>query len=127
MNWGPDGRLFGARHYDKVVDHGFMTSMCREVSTNPHGQPLGLELMTPTYGPSHYRDFLNETGGGVHHCFLNLRLRSQDEERSVLQAFEDLNAPLTQGGYLNGPDGQFYAYWDTRKTLGYCVELMLNQ
>jgi len=73
-------------------------------------EPMGDE-------PSHWREFLETKGGGVHH----VAFRVKDMEEVYVQSFEKSGIPMVQHG---GWDGGEYGYMDGLKTLGVMVELI---
>jgi hypothetical protein len=87
---------------------------------------LGLELIQPTLGPTHYRrHLLDPLGEGVHHLLLLPDERPEGWPR-LRGAMEALGAPVaTSGSVRNGAAEYFYL--DTRRLLGgYLLEAIVR-
>jgi hypothetical protein len=87
---------------------------------------LGLELIQPTLGPTHYRrHMLDPLGEGVHHLLLAQDVR---EERwpALRDAMEGLGAPVATSGRVRNGAAEYF-YLDTRRLLGgYLVEAIVR-
>lgn len=81
---------------------------------------IQLELIEPYGGASTWQDFLDETGGGIHHLAFNV----PDLEVGI-HACEDFGMKLTQWGKYNDASGA-YAYLDARESLGCFIELLCS-
>lgn len=79
---------------------------------------IQLELIEPYGGKSTWQDFLDETGGGIHH----IAYQVEDIEKSM-KDLEEFGMKLTQYGKYNDASGA-YAYFDGRSTVGCFIELL---
>lgn len=76
-----------------------------------------VELIQPVAGRSGYQDFLEETGGGIHHVLFEV-----PDIDPVLQELAKSGVTVLQSGTGIRP-GTRWALLDTRKLLGFFVEL----
>jgi methylmalonyl-CoA/ethylmalonyl-CoA epimerase len=77
---------------------------------------IQLELIQPLEGPSIWKEFLEERGGGVHH------VQSLDQDpKAVLAAFKEMGVDVLMSGRIG--DNIFY-YMDTEPLLGTIYELI---
>lgn len=77
-----------------------------------------IELIEPLEGPSHYHEWLENRGEGVHH--LGVQVSSLAEVRVEMKA---RGIPVIQDGAGYGLDGDgSYAYFDTSERLGTLIE-----
>jgi len=76
-----------------------------------------IELIQPLEGKSGYKDFLDETGGGIHHV-----LFETSDMDSVVTELAKSGIKVLQSGTGIRP-GTRWALLDTRKLLGFYVEL----
>ena len=79
---------------------------------------IQIELIEPIGNePSHWREFLDTHGQGVHH----VAFKVEGMEETYIENFERNGIPLVQHG---GWDGGEYGYMDGLRTLGVMVELI---
>ena len=78
---------------------------------------ITIELIEPIGGPSTWREFLEKTGGGVHH--IAFRVRGMEENVGLLE--KKGGKRIQQGDFTGGS----YAYVDL-KQLGVIVELLTD-
>ncbi len=76
-----------------------------------------VELIQPLEGHNAYRDFLDETGGGIHHVLFEVK-----DIEPVLQELEKSAVTVLQSGTGIRP-GTRWALLDTRALVGFYVEL----
>jgi methylmalonyl-CoA/ethylmalonyl-CoA epimerase len=76
-----------------------------------------VELIQPVEGRSGYRDFLAQTGGGIHHLLFEVR-----DIDPVIQELAKSGVAVLQAGTGIRP-GTRWALLDTRELLGFLVEL----
>jgi methylmalonyl-CoA/ethylmalonyl-CoA epimerase len=76
-----------------------------------------VELIQPLEGHNGYQDFLNETGGGIHHVLFEV-----PDIDSVIQELAKSGVTVLQSGTGIRP-GTRWALLDTRKLVGFLVEL----
>jgi hypothetical protein len=76
-----------------------------------------VELIEPLEGRSGYRDFLEETGGGIHHLLFEV-----SDIDPAIQELERSGITVLQSGTGIRP-GTRWALLDTRELLGFLVEL----
>jgi catechol 2,3-dioxygenase-like lactoylglutathione lyase family enzyme len=77
-----------------------------------------VELIQPVEGERNaYREFLNETGGGIHHVLFEVR-----DIEPVLAALKKSGVEVLQSGTGIRP-GTRWVLLDTQKLLGFLVEL----
>lgn len=76
-----------------------------------------VELIQPVEGRNAYQDFLDETGGGIHHVLFEV-----SDIDPVLRELEKSGVTVLQSGTGIRP-GTRWALLDTRKLLGFYVEL----
>lgn len=81
---------------------------------------IQLELIEPNGKPSTWQDFLDETGGGIHHIAFQVK-----DMPAAIRACEEFGMQLTQRGKYNDASGE-YAYLDARGQLGCFVELLCS-
>jgi methylmalonyl-CoA/ethylmalonyl-CoA epimerase len=75
---------------------------------------IQLELIQPLQGPSIWKEFLEERGGGIHH------IRSLDQDpKALLTAFKEMGVDVLMSGRIG--DNTFY-YMDTEPLLGTIYE-----
>ena len=79
---------------------------------------IQIELIEPYGEDSTWKDFLTETGGGIHHFGFNVE--NIEEAMAKCEAF---GMTLTQKGNYGDGSGM-YAYYDARKQLNCFVELL---
>lgn len=79
---------------------------------------IQFEIIEPYGGASTWQDYLDETGGGLHHIAYNVK----DIDESIREC-EAFGMQLTQYGKYNDASGA-YAYLDARKQLGCYIELL---
>jgi Glyoxalase/Bleomycin resistance protein/Dioxygenase superfamily len=113
------GSLEGATLDGEEVRHAFFLAKA-EVAD------LGLELIQPTIGPTHYRrHMLDPMGEGVHHLLV---LPDEREERwpRLRGAMEALGAPVATSGRVRNGAAEYF-YLDTRRLLsGYLLEAIVR-
>jgi methylmalonyl-CoA/ethylmalonyl-CoA epimerase len=96
-----------------------------------HGKPVGysmrlaettvgsviIEVIEPLEGPSIYREFLEQKGGGPHHiaCY------KVPDVQKALAGFKKMGIEVLQSGKFD--EVEFY-YMDTEKTLGVVTEIV---
>jgi methylmalonyl-CoA/ethylmalonyl-CoA epimerase len=76
-----------------------------------------VELIQPLEGRSGYKDFLDETGGGIHHVLFEV-----SDIDPVIQELAKSGVTVLQSGTGIRP-GTHWALMDTQKLLGFLVEL----
>ena len=76
-----------------------------------------VELIQPLEGNNAYQDFLDETGGGIHHVLFEVR-----DIEPVLQELAKSGVEVLQSGTGIRP-GTRWALLDTRSVVGFYVEL----
>lgn len=76
------------------------------------------EIIEPYGGPSTWKDFLDATGGGIHHVAFQVKDIDETIEKCL-----DFGLKLTQKGKYCDASGA-YAYFDARKDLGCFLELL---
>jgi catechol 2,3-dioxygenase-like lactoylglutathione lyase family enzyme len=76
-----------------------------------------VELIQPVEGRSGYKDFLDETGGGIHHVLFEV-----SDIDPVIQKLEKHGITVLQSGTGIRP-GTRWALLDTKEILGFLVEL----
>jgi methylmalonyl-CoA/ethylmalonyl-CoA epimerase len=76
---------------------------------------IQLELIQPLEGPSIWKEFLEERGGGVHH------VRSLDQDPDALAVFREMGVNVLMSGRIG--DSTFY-YMDTEPLLGTIYEII---
>jgi hypothetical protein len=76
-----------------------------------------VELIQPVEGHSAYKDFLDETGGGIHHVLFEVK-----DIDAVVQELAKSGMTVLQSGTGIRP-GTRWALLDTQKLLGFLVEL----
>lgn len=79
---------------------------------------LQLELIEPYGGKSTWQDFLDETGGGIHH--MGFQVEDIDKAQAACEAF---GMKMVQKGIYNDGSGM-YVYYDARESLHCFVELL---
>lgn len=124
MNWRTEEWLLEDTTTNGVeVAHAFYAAR-GNVGKTPLGVTIGFEVIQPLWGPSHYKeDFLQVVGPGIHHLDLAFPVRDWREWDDFNRFMaEDFNAPMCMSGWLRGRI-HLYHYQDTRKKLGYVVEV----
>jgi methylmalonyl-CoA/ethylmalonyl-CoA epimerase len=76
-----------------------------------------VELIQPLEGHNAYKDFLDETGGGIHHVLFEVK-----DIEPVLQELAKSGIAVLQSGTGIRP-GTRWALLDTREQVGFYVEL----
>ena len=76
-----------------------------------------VELIEPLEGRSGYKDFLDQTGGGIHHVLFEV-----SDIDPVIQELAQSGVTVLQSGTGIRP-GTRWALLDTRELLGFLVEL----
>lgn len=76
-----------------------------------------IELIQPLEGHNAYKDFLDETGGGIHHVLFEVK-----DIEPVLQELARSGITVLQSGTGIRP-GTRWALLDTREQVGFYVEL----
>jgi methylmalonyl-CoA/ethylmalonyl-CoA epimerase len=76
-----------------------------------------VELIQPVEGRSGYKDFLDQTGGGIHHVLFEVT-----DIDPVIQKLEKHGIAVLQSGTGIRP-GTRWALLDTKELLGFLVEL----
>jgi methylmalonyl-CoA/ethylmalonyl-CoA epimerase len=76
-----------------------------------------IELIQPLEGRNAYKDFLDETGGGIHHVLFEVM-----DIEPILQELANLGVTVLQSGTGIRP-GTRWALLDTREVVGFYVEL----
>jgi len=76
-----------------------------------------VELIQPVQGRNAYKDFLDETGGGIHHVLFEV-----SDIDPVLRELEKSGVTVLQSGTGIRP-GTRWALLDTKELLGFLVEL----
>lgn len=76
-----------------------------------------VELIQPVEGHNAYQDFLDETGGGIHHILFEVR-----DIDPVLEELANSGVTVLQSGTGIRP-GTRWVLLDTQKLLGFFVEL----
>jgi catechol 2,3-dioxygenase-like lactoylglutathione lyase family enzyme len=79
---------------------------------------IQLELIEPYGGESTWQEFLDETGGGIHH----IAYQVEDIEEGMKKC-QEFGMKLTQYGKYNDASGA-YAYFNAREQLGCYIELL---
>lgn len=79
---------------------------------------LQLELIEPYGGKSTWQDFLDETGGGLHHMGFQV-----EDINAAMAACEAFGMKMTQKG-IYGDGSGMYVYYDARETLHCFIELL---
>ena len=82
--------------------------------------PIELEMIEPYGGESVWQDFLDETGGGLHHIAFQI----PDIDEGIKKC-EEYGMTLLQKGFYGDSSGA-YAYMDARNTLSCFVELLCS-
>ena len=78
-----------------------------------HMENLDLEFIEPTEDPTTWKEFLDESGQGVHHIAFKAKGRMLETARKL----EEFGFPLIQ-------HGDKYAYVESRPDLGVILELL---
>jgi methylmalonyl-CoA/ethylmalonyl-CoA epimerase len=78
---------------------------------------IEVELIQPLEGRNAYQDFLDETGGGIHHALFEV-----PDIDPVIQELAKSGVTVLQSGTGIRP-GTRWALLDTRKLVGFLVEL----
>lgn len=109
------GTLEQPYYRGEQVDHRYLSALA------PFAD-FGLEIITPTSGPSHYnRDFYDVHGQGIHHMLLLMTgdQAAWDAQQSWL---DSIGVPTVMGAdFLHGASS--FCYFDTMEDLGgYVVE-----
>lgn len=78
---------------------------------------IEVELIQPVEGRNGYQDFLDETGGGIHHVLFEVK-----DIDPVLQELAKSGVKVLQSGTGIRP-GTRWALLDTKELLGFLVEL----
>jgi methylmalonyl-CoA/ethylmalonyl-CoA epimerase len=78
---------------------------------------IEVELIQPLEGRSAYKDFLEETGGGIHHVLFEVR-----DIDPVIEELAKSGVSVLQSGTGIRP-GTRWALMDTQKLFGFLVEL----
>ena len=81
---------------------------------------IQVEIIEPNGKPSTWQDFLDETGGGIHHIAFQV-----NDMKAAIKACEEFGMKLTQWGKYNDASGE-YAYLDSKGQLGCYVELLYS-
>jgi methylmalonyl-CoA/ethylmalonyl-CoA epimerase len=76
-----------------------------------------VELIQPLEGQNEYQDFLDQSGGGIHHILFEV-----PDIDSVIQELAKSEVTVLQSGTGIRP-GTRWALMDTKKLLGFLVEL----
>jgi catechol 2,3-dioxygenase-like lactoylglutathione lyase family enzyme len=76
-----------------------------------------VELIQPVEGRNAYQDFLDQTGGGIHHVLFEV-----PDIDPVIQELEEAGVGVLQSGTGIRP-GTRWALLDTQKLVGFFVEL----
>jgi len=76
-----------------------------------------VELIQPVEGKNAYQDFLDETGGGIHHVLFEVK-----DIDPVIEQLAKSGISVLQAGTGIRP-GTRWALLDTRKRLGFFIEL----
>jgi methylmalonyl-CoA/ethylmalonyl-CoA epimerase len=76
-----------------------------------------VELIQPLEGRNAYRDFLDQTGGGIHHVLFEV-----NDIDPVIRKLSESGVTVLQSGTGIRP-GTRWALMDTQKLLGFLVEL----
>lgn len=124
MNWRTEeGSLEDTTCNGVPVKHAYFTGRA-DVGKTKAGVGFGFEIVQPTFGPSHYKeDFLQILGPGIHHVDLLFPMDEWDEWEAFNKWMaEDFESPTCMSGWLRGRSALFQ-YQDTRKKLGYVVEI----
>ena len=79
---------------------------------------IQLELIEPFGEDSTWKDFLTESGGGIHHFGFQV-----DDMEDAMKKCEAFGMKLTQKGNYNDGSGM-YAYFDGREQVNCFVELL---
>jgi len=79
-----------------------------------------VELIQPLEGRNEYQDFLDQTGGGIHHILFEV-----PDIDPVIQELAKSGVTVLQSGTGIRP-GTRWALMDTKKLLGFLVELRLR-
>lgn len=80
---------------------------------------LDIEIICPLRGESIWKDFLEETAGGIHHIQFHC-----DSFQDDCKELERLFGPSSQiGPSVRGP-GYHFAYFDTASALGCSLEIL---
>jgi methylmalonyl-CoA/ethylmalonyl-CoA epimerase len=93
----------------KLVEASMMAAIAQSGS-------IQLELIQPLEGPSIWKEFLEERGGGIHH----VQSLDQDPE-AALATFREMGVEVLMSGRIG--DNIFY-YMDTEPLLGTIYELI---
>ena len=78
-----------------------------------HMENLDLEFIEPTEDPTTWKEFLDESGPGVHH----IAFKAKDRMLETARKLEEFGYPLIQ-------HGDKYAYVESREDLGVILELL---
>lgn len=79
---------------------------------------ITLELIEPIGGPSTWQQFVDETGGGIHHVAFNVA-----DLNGTLKRFKEAGINVEQKGDYKGG---CYIYVDSASKLGGTIELLHN-
>lgn len=124
MHWRTEDWLLEDTTNNGVpVEHAFYSARAN-VGMSDKGVPIGFEVIQPLWGPSHYKeDFLEVKGPGIHHLDLAFKVTDWDEwDEFNAWVDKDFGAPNCMSGWLRGRV-HLYQYQDTRRALGYVVEV----
>ncbi len=125
MHWSSDlGTLIDCTNNGMSVNHAYFTAM-GDLGKNATGMPWGLEVIQPTFGPSHYKeDFLLPLGEGIHHIDLRIPFDSFEDFVTTDFWWRKIGAPVCMSGWLNKKNVPYpqFQYQDTRKLLGFVSE-----
>jgi hypothetical protein len=100
----------------EMTVHGKPTSYSMRLAETTVGGVI-IEVLEPLEGPSIYKEFLEQKGGGAHHvaCY------KVPDVREALTNFKKMGIEVLQSGKFD--EVEFY-YLDTEKTLGIVTEIV---
>lgn len=96
-----------------VTVHGKPVEVSVRGATAQSG-PVQLELIEPFEGPSIWKEFLDEKGGGLHH----VQSRVEDPD-AVLASFKEMGVKVLMSGRVGN---NWFYYMDTEPLLGVIYE-----
>lgn len=108
------GLLEDAFYRSNAVEHSYLAA----VGTSPE---IAFEVIQATSDKSHYHEFKNTVGVGIHHLFLYVT-NDEDEWKEIQDWLTSAGVELAMGANMHGGAASF-CYYDTAQDLGgYAVE-----
>lgn len=114
-----EGSLEDTTYNGAAVEHAFSTAR-GDVGRDRFGRGFGFEVVQPVAGPTHFQDFLDGAGAGIHHLSLNLSMKDAIEWADFHKWMATLG-PVCMQGWLRD-HAALYVYSDLSERLGHVVE-----